>query len=127
MPLTIPNLAYKENEMLALIDNVLEDNRQVEIEVHRNDVISMDCTMSILLLPMLRKFKENMVGCPYGYGEDALDGEAKWLATVDEIIWAMEVTANGEHYDWNTDKIHLHKRRQAAFELFGKNFGNFWI
>ena len=127
MPLTIPNLAYEENEMLALIENVLEDNRQVEIEVHRNDVISMDCTMSILLLPMMRKFKENMVGCPYGYGEDALDGEAKWLATVDEIIWAMEVTANGEHYDWFGEQIHLHKRRQAAFELFGKNFGNFWI
>jgi hypothetical protein len=117
--------------MIALIENVLEDNRQVEIEVDRNDVISMDCTMSILLLPMMRKFKENNMGYPYN-GEDENDpdgeeGEAKWLATIDEIIWAMEVTASGEHYDWNTDKIHLHKRRQAAFELFGKNFGNFWI
>jgi len=118
--------------MIALIENVLEDNPQVEIEVDRNDVISMDCTMSILLLPMMRKFKENMMGYPYnGNGEedpDSSDGEAKWLATIDEIIWAMEVTANGENYDWfGEQKIHLHHRRQAAFELFGKNFGNFWI
>ena len=115
--------------MKALIENVLEDNRQVEIEVHRNDVISMDCTMSILLLPMMRKFKENMMGYPYNSEEDpdSSDGEAKWLATIDEIIWAMEATANGEHYDWFGEQIHLHHRRQAAFELFGKNFGNFWI
>ena len=117
--------------MLALIENVLEDNRQVEIEVDRNDVISMDCTMSILLLPMMRKFKENMMGYPYnGDSEDDPDGEegeAKWQATIDEIIWAMEVTAKGEHYDWFGEQIHLHHRRQAAFELFGKNFGNFWI
>jgi hypothetical protein len=117
--------------MIALIENVLEDNRQVEIEVDRNDVIAMDCTMSILLLPMMRKFKENNMGYPYN-GEDENDpdgeeGEAKWLATIDEIIWAMEVTANGEHYNWFGEQIHLHHRRQAAFELFGKNFGNFWI
>ena len=112
--------------MIALIENVLEDNRRVEVEVERNDVISMDCTMSILLLPMIRKFKENMMGYPVN-NEDCDEGEARWAATIDEIIWAMEVTAKGEHFEWFGEKIDLHRRRQAAFELFGKHFGDFWI
>ena len=119
--------------MIALIENVLEENRQVQIEVERNDVISMDCTMSILLLPMMRKFKENAVGFPVINPAHVLanvdDDEemAKWYATIDEIIWAMEVTASGECFDWFDDKIHLHTRREKAFKSFGENFTNSWI
>jgi hypothetical protein len=118
--------------MIALIERVLEDDRFVEIEVDRNDVVSMDTTMSILLLPMMRKFKENNMGYPYN-GEDENDpdgeeGEAKWNAVLDEIIWAMEVTAKGAHYDWfGEDRLSLHTRRQNAFEMFGKNFTKLWI
>jgi hypothetical protein len=117
--------------MLARIERVLEDDRLVEIEVDREDVVSMADTMCILLLPMLRKFKQHNRGYPYN-GEDENDpdgeeGEAKWNAVLDEIIWAMEVTAKGEHYDWFGDRLHLHTRRQNAFELFGKNFTNLWI
>ena len=117
--------------MKALIENVLEDNRQVQIEVERNDVISMDCTMSILLLPMMRKFRENARGFPINGKEDADmdvdEGMAKWYATIDEIIWALEVTASAEHYDWFGDKMHLHTRRAEAFKSFGENFTNFWV
>ena len=121
--------------MKALIQNVLEDNRQVHIEVERNDVISMDCTMSILLLPMMRKFKEQEANAlhqrrinPAHVLANADDeGMAKWYATIDEIIWAMEVTASGECFDWFEDKMHLHTRREKAFKSFGENFCNFWI
>ena len=118
--------------MIALIENVLEDNRKVHIEVERNDVISMDCTMSILLLPMMRKFRENAMGFPVINPDHVLanaddEGMAKWYATIDEIIWAMEVTASGECFDWFEDKMHLHTRRQEAFKSFGENFCNFWI
>ena len=118
--------------MIALIENVLEENRQVQIEVERNDVISMDCTMSILLLPMMRKFRENTMGFPVNAAYvlanvDDDEGMAKWYATIDEIIWAMEVTASGECFDWFEDKMHLHTRRQEAFKSFGENFTNFWI
>jgi hypothetical protein len=113
--------------MLALIERVLEDDRLVEIEVDRTDVVSMDTTMSILLLPMMRKFKQHNQGYPATGNTDDPDGEAKWNAVLDEIIWAMEVTTKGEHYDWGIDQMPLHTRRQNAFELFGKNFTKLWI
>ena len=50
--------------MLALIERVLEDDRLVEIEVDREDVVSMADTMCILLLPMLLNLKQHNRGYP---------------------------------------------------------------
>ena len=114
--------------MKALIK--LDDAPQVDIEVERADVVNMDVTMSILLLPLLRKFKQNMIGYPYEHTDGVADDAAemtKWEATIDEIIWAMESVSKDEHFEFFGDKAHLNDRLQSAFELFGKNFCNFSI
>lgn len=109
--------------MIALI----EDGK-AEVQVDRLDVMSMDATMSMLLLPLMQTFRKYNQGFPVALGAaDDPDGEAKWYAVLDEIIWAMDVTAKGTHYDWGLSDMALHERRQAAFESFGKNFTNLWV
>jgi len=109
--------------MIALI----EDGK-AEVQVDRLDVMSMDATMSMLLLPLMQTFRKYNQGFPAApNAADDPDGEAKWYAVLDEIIWAMDVTAKGTHYDWRLSDRALHERRQAAFESFGKHFTSLWI
>jgi hypothetical protein len=82
------------------------------------DTWSLDWTIAKFVLPRLRRFRE----VANGYPEDA-GSMAGWLAKIDDMIYAIEIYANG-HWDAppNTDW----DRVQRGSETFGKYFNHLW-
>ena len=133
--------------------------RKISIRIDNYDVWSMDHTLSLIILPMLKKLKALKAGVPGDFidypksqdaGTEALrkateeavrEGEKKWHACLDEMIWAMSDIASdykGENEffkfspDGSQDKIDregLKKYRErlgAGTALFGKYFMTLW-
>jgi hypothetical protein len=85
------------------------DERQVDVRVDNYDVWNADHTLALVILPVLRKLKENKHGCPHTDVEDApieetdvteADDEQefhwnnkRWCWIMDEMIWAFEQLA----------------------------------
>jgi hypothetical protein len=81
------------------------EKREIDIEIHNYDTWSMDETLSHIILPMLKKLKEEKHGSPYvelddvpehlrptevpEYGADNKHHE-RWEWVMDEMIWAFE-------------------------------------
>lgn len=91
-----------------------------------SDTWSLDWTMAKFILPRLKLFKEVNNGTPYGFTEES------WDETLDKMIFAMEVVANGvwvlsdyEPRDVEEDKIYWEKV-QTGLDLFGKYFLHLW-
>ena len=77
-------------------------NKRIEyVKIHRFDTYSMDTTLALIILPMLRQLKETKHGIPSEFiiGADGKEigldaAEAKWNAVLDEIIWAFSQLNN---------------------------------
>ena len=83
--------------------------RKVKVKIHAYDVWSMDSTLSYIILPMLKKLKEQQHGAPFTNDDDVPeelrshnappkenehDTDAlhfkRWEWVMDELIWTFE-------------------------------------
>jgi hypothetical protein len=123
---------------ISLIQNFFEwfdrtfKKRRINIKIHDYDVWSMDDTLALIILPMLKLLREKKHG--YAIVDDAdvpeqirstsappltqeqidtacpdNNGEARWNWVIDEMIWAFEQVLNDDaesqfHYDLDPSK-----------------------
>ena len=96
--------------------------RRIKVVVHNYDVWSMDHTLALIIVPMLKKLKENKHGSPTvddedvpehlrstsapALSEDQKDNghtddnwEKRWDWVLDEMIWAFEQHADDDWED----------------------------
>ena len=93
-----------------------EKERKVNIRIDNYDLWSMDHTLSLIILPMLKKLKEIKHGSPYvdiedaphigkgeetdfGYSDDKIHDRWEWV--LDEIIWAHEQVVDDDDNNYN--------------------------
>jgi hypothetical protein len=100
--------------------NKLFNTRKIKVHIDRYDVFSMDHTLSLIIVPMLKQLRRQKQGSPIVDAEDVPDylrprnepnedndyvddtHHARWDWVLDEMIWAFE-----QHADDNeTDQFH---------------------
>lgn len=90
--------------------------RNIQVQIHDYDIISMDHTLALIIVPMLKLLREKKQGAPYVDNDDVPenlrsyyvdDGAedplhfARWEYVLDEMIFAFESNT----YDWE-DQFH---------------------
>jgi hypothetical protein len=118
-----------------------ESKRIQEIEIDDWDIKNMDCTLALIILPMLKKLKIKQCRCPRVENEDVPEEfregnnfgnnhflqsvqekvkySQRWIWVLDEMIYAFESRIEDDEFLENT-------RRSNGFRLFGKYFENLW-
>lgn len=129
-----------------------EGDRLINIQIDKYDTWSMDHTLALIILPMLKQLKETKHGSPmvdledvpenlrYTQTEDYdsqltfefyndenaakidCDIHRQWDWVLDEMIWAFEQKTIDDQY-W-TDKHY--DRMMNGFRLFGKYYEGLW-
>lgn len=130
-------IVYKTLDGLAYICRPLNrwNNsrpRKIKIHIDNYDVWSMDHTLAMIVLPMLKKLKEIKHGSPDVENEDVpehlrapehniMEDETKiwvtdnlfherWAWVLDEMIWAFEQHADGDdssQFHYNSDNMEM--------------------
>ena len=128
--------------------------RNIKVRIDRYDTWSMDDTLALIILPMLKQLKETKHGAPavefkdvpeelhppegqasklYTHGETDDNYFKRWDWVLDEMIWAFEQKCRDDwmedyHYNkWDTDGANAHQARMSnGFRLFGKYYENLW-
>jgi hypothetical protein len=130
--------------------------RKVEINIDNYDVWDASYSLGLIILPILKKLKENKHGSPFVDPMDVPenlrptkeDGEktkedfgyvdekfhARWEWILDQIIWSFE-----NHLDEEADLMYYQngvfdwdglktseEKKQTGFILFGKYYQNLW-
>ena len=108
-------------------------DQKIEVEIHDYDTWSADCTMALVIAPLLHKFKEcggldaihstDAEDFP-GVGDDKETHDAdRWRACVEEMIWTFDriVEKDCAPEDPETDD-----RIDRGLRLFGKYFRGLW-
>ncbi len=128
--------------------NESSSQREVEIEVTETDAWNLDHTLALVIVACLRKFKEMLTredgvrSYPsalitskdqYGNPTDGDAGYDIWIKELDDMIWAFDQHGRCDpdepEYIKGPNNPHtlFHERKKAAFELFGKRYGDLWI
>lgn len=108
--------------------------RKVKIRIDRYDTWSMDDTLALIILPMLKQLKESK----HGYPSDL--NEQEWDKILDEMIWAFEQKSKEiDAIDMCADKCtnysdpvciscieETQERISNGFRLFGKYYEGLW-
>jgi len=82
---------------------------------------SLDTSLSRLIVPRLKRFKELLDGHP---AEMTFE---EWNEIIDEMIWSFEWFANEKRWDLtNEEEIMQLKRAEAGIHLFAKYFDSLW-
>ena len=117
-------------------------NRATRVEIEPHDTWSMDCTLAMIIHPMLVQLKATTHGYP------STTTEQEWNEILDEMIWAFEQKCRDhwedDYYgDYDEDQkngsmvgsfkwidhegLKTHQERMTnGFRLFGKYFENLW-
>lgn len=108
-----------------------EGEREIQVRIHNYDTHSMDWTLSLIIIPMLKQLRATTHGAPQVALEDVpeeLRGEhedmffERWYWCVDTMIYAFEM----EYGDWEEIDESMWKRVDKGFYLFGKYYRNLW-
>ncbi len=109
-------------------------NRATRVEIEPHDTYSMDCTLAMIIHPMLVQLKATAHGYPSGLTEE------RWNEILDEMIWAFgHKSKEMDAGDMCADKCsnfadpvckecmkETQERLTKAFMLFGKYYENLW-
>ena len=71
----------------------------MEASINPKELVSLDTTLSTLMLPYLKAFKASVQGYP-----NKLESEENWRAVLDEIVWALDAKASGS-LRWDLTKV----------------------
>lgn len=111
-------------------------NRQVKIKLHRYDTWSIDATLGLVILALLKQYREHMRGAPYTQDADVpeelrstacppakeyeIDANhfRRWEWVVDEMIWAFEQTTDPD----SDDQFYTGREHFADVENFKKYY-----
>jgi hypothetical protein len=83
-----------------------------------SDLWSLDQTLSKLILPRLKLFRDNLHGYPVGMTME------EWEQKLDEMIFAHEFLAGEQR--WGTYSSDLWARVQNGLDLFAKHYCSLW-
>lgn len=121
--------------------------RNVKIEIHKYDTVSVDATLSLIIRDLLYHFKKHNTGFPsvdlQDVPEDLRSGEnsaeARWDWILDEMIWTFQQIH--PDYDWE-EEYHIKDNGIDKFDdagliqhqlkinnglrLFGRYYQNLW-
>ena len=117
-------------------------NRATRVEIEPHDTWSMDCTLAMIIHPMLVQLKATTHGYP------STTTEQEWDQILDEMIWAFEQKCrdnweddyygdyvedqkNGSmvgSFKWiDHEGLKTHQERMTnGFKLFGTHYENLW-
>lgn len=124
-------------------------NRKINIRIDAYDTWSMDHTLALLVVPMLRQLREQQHGIPgmfspshsneinqlqfpfmdEDYDDAFARGVARWEATMDKMIWSFEQIIDDnmsapEGYAGSDQDYH--RAIQEGLDLFAKYYRNLW-
>tara|TARA_B110000977_G_scaffold63836_1_gene86798 strand:+ start:2911 stop:3414 length:504 start_codon:yes stop_codon:yes gene_type:complete len=100
--------------------------QKVKVHIHRWDTWSMDDTLAVIILPMLKQLKETKHSYPQELSEE------EWDDILDEMIWAFEQKCKDDwiseyDYKWDSESVIAHQGRMTdGFRLFGRFYENLW-
>lgn len=123
-------------------------DRKVDVRIDDFDTWNVDSTLALIIVPLLRKFKETKASAPqvensdvpehlYRNSENGDDVDphwsARWSYVLDEMIFAFEsYQTDWEDQFWFPERFDregftVYRSRIAnGFRLFGKYYGNLW-
>jgi len=135
------NAVYDLGEKLANIEWLYKlcnwvdskKKRTVKVQFDHYDTWSLDHTLALVILPALRKFKEDNTGHPCGISSEAdpvcgkCECEKEWHTILDKMIWSFEQIADDVIDYHSSDEYKKYNDRvQEGLELFGKYFRSLW-
>ena len=91
-------------------------NRAQHVEIEPHDTWSMDCTLAMIIHPMLVQLKATQHGHPASLTEQ------EWDQILDEMIWAF----GHKSKEMDAGDNETQERLTNAFMLFGKYYENLW-
>src|SRR5690606_2479547 len=109
--------------------------RKVEVMLHNYDTWNVDHTLSLIIHPLLIKFKEDSCSHAGVDNEDVPEylrtddpySVKRWEWVLDEMIWAHDPEWD-DKYGFGSENFKLEKfkelvaRRENGFRLFGKYY-----
>jgi hypothetical protein len=124
--------------MKVIIGPYVEDDtpRQVDITIEEHDTWSMDHTLALLIVPMLKQLKATKHGAPLvddEYVPEHLRSTAappkehewdvdnnhfeRWEYVLDEMIWAMEQIVDHDNEDLFYDMSNVNKEAELMEQI----------
>lgn len=121
--------------------------RRIEVQIDDYDTWSLDHTLAFIILPGLKKLRDDKAGTPFTdledapqFPDDVEDGgysEARWEYIIGEMIFSFEKTVESDwdmaiYNDGGWTEENLAKRREIGeridngFRLFGKYYQSLW-
>ena len=98
--------------------------RKMKIHIHNFDVWNMDDTLARIIVPMLKKFKEQ------GNSRPSNLSEKKWNDILDQMIWSFEQIIEGRDdaaRDLSPEEYKKHNKRiDDGMKLFAKYYRHLW-
>jgi len=100
------------SKFLSWIDS--KKKRHVEIQIDKYDTWSMDSTLALIIVPMLKQLRDTTHGYPGDFSHEDYgrqqgfegegfefpeDGFEQWQATLDKMIWAFEQVLDDDWED----------------------------
>jgi hypothetical protein len=127
-------------------------HRKVKVRIDKYDPWSADHTLALIILPLLKRLKEDKHGSPFVDDADVPDGlksiaaspkenewetdefhHDRWDYVLDEMIWAFEGIVRDDYvekfspFSSNIDDYKAHvARMQRGTTLFGKYYQGLW-
>lgn len=95
-----------------------KDAKNVEVRVDYFDLWSLDQTLAIIILPCLKKFKDNVQSYPPHISFD------EWKTIIQKMITAFELIVNDDYYDCSIDNK---KVINEGLKLFGEYYKDLWL
>lgn len=129
----------KANKKLKSVWSRLIGERKIEVKIDNYDVWSADHTMALVILPILKMFREDMYGVPGDFiagesDEEFQQGKTAWELTVDKMIFSFQSIVNDNILDFDLTTpegkaayFDHEAKVQEGLELFGKYFRNLWV
>lgn len=79
-------------------------HRKVKVKLHRYDTWNFDSTLSLIILPMLRQFKDNHHGAPFVDDEDVPEHLRSTAAALKENEWDTD-EFHHPRFEWLIDEL----------------------
>jgi len=127
------------------------EDQKVEVHIDNYDTWSMDHTLAVIVLPMLKQLKETKHGAPEvddldvprylrrsaeektKYTTEGITDDLwfeRWDWVLDEMIYAFDCKANKDEVLFRIDDRKEQEKEQNrishGFRLFGKYYENLW-
>lgn len=91
-----------------------DGTRKTKVKISRDDIYSLDATLALVILPALKKYRENEGGRPCDISEE------EWHEIIDKMIKSFQMKIDDDTWE---DAQEM----QEGFELFGEWYQNLWI